>query len=808
MIIVSRVLQLVFSFTLLITFSVKASGPGTGNNIIMNIDHNQRSDSMDVLHYHVNLNITSVTSSPISGFTDVKVVPKINGITTLNLDLLKMNIDSILLNNNLLNYNYNDTLLKINLGGVFNIGDTLTVRVAYNGIPQIDPSGFGGFSFSSGYAYNLGVGFSADPHVYGRVWHPCFDNFVERATYSFAITTSSTHKAVCNGIMTGSINNPNNTITWNWELTQDIPSYLACIAVAGYATVHQNFSAMNGTVPVELVAVPTDTTNMKNSFVNLENCFDAFEDKFGPYRWDKVGFVLVPFNGGAMEHATNIAYPKVAVTSGSTIYEAELMAHELSHHWFGDLVTCKTAEDMWLNEGWASFSAFIFTESLYGNEAYKDAIRANQAKILQFAHIKEGGYRAVSGVPHEWTYGDHVYLKGAAIAHTIRGYMGDSLFFEAVKYFLNNNAFGNVDSDKMRDDFETSSGLNLTDCFNDWVFSPGYSHFSIDSFIVNNNGSANIVTVYVRQKLTGATNLHNNVPLEVTFKDENFNSFTTQVMMSGQTANFTINVPFAPSFVGLDLEAKISQAVVSQYKTIKTTGVHNMPVLKVNINISSVSDSTFLRIEHNFAAPDAPAPGSGYVISPNRYYKIDGIFSSDFKGTASIIYDGRSASTSSANQFLDNLLFTTGFNEDSLVLLYRSSTAQNWSLFPYYTKFMSSPVDKYGTIRIDSIQKGEYALAMKAGITGIEKKGVLTSVKLIPNPANDIVKVDLSNFSKSGNVIECSIFDAEGKWLRNYKIASHLKSYEINLFGFPDGIYYFTLNDGLNYNSSKLVISN
>jgi hypothetical protein len=802
----NRILKITFSLSLLLASSIYASGPG-GNINQMNVNHNQRSDSMNVLHYHVNLNITSVTSSPISGFTDVKVVPKINGLTTLNLDLLKMTIDSIKLNSNVLTYNYNDTLLKVNLGGVFNVNDTITVQVAYHGIPQIDSSGFGGFSFSGGYAYNLGVGFSADPHVYGRVWHPCFDNFVERATYSFAITTSNTHKAVCNGLMTSSLINANNTTTWNWELSQDIPSYLACVAVAGYATVHQNFSALNGNVPVELVAVPSDTTNMKNSFVNLENAFDAFENKFGPYRWDKVGFVLVPFGGGAMEHATNIAYPKVAVTSGTTQFEAELMAHELSHHWFGDLVTCETAEDMWLNEGWASFSSFIFSESVYGYEAYKNSVRTNQAKILQLAHIKEGGYRAVSGVPHEWTYGDHVYLKGAAIAHTIRGYMGDSLFFNAVKYYLNNNMFGDVDSDKMRDDFETSSGLDLTDCFENWVFNPGYSHFSIDSFNVDNNGSANLVTIFVRQKLTGATTLHSNVPLEVTFKDASFNSYTAKVVMNGQTASFIINVPFAPTYAGLNLESKISEAIVSQYKTIKTTGAHNMPDVKINFNITGISDSTFLRAEHHFAAPDPIALGSEYTISPNRYYTIDGIFSAGFKGTATIIYDGRS-STTGGNQYLDNLLFTPGLTEDSLVLLYRKSTNENWSLYPYYTKQMSNVNDKFGTIRIDSIQKGDYVLGMNPNITGLEKKVAIAQIKLIPNPAKDIVKVDLSGFPKSGNIIECSMFNAEGKWIRNYKIASHTLNYEIELNGLSNGIYYLNFNDGLNYSTNKLVLNN
>ncbi len=802
----TRLFQLIVIVASVLPISVWASGPVGGNNQ-MNINHNQRSDTIDVLHYFVNLTITSVASSPISGFTAVTCVPKLNGISTLNLDLLRLTVDSVVLGSNVLNYNYNDTLLKINLGGVYNIGDTFTVNVAYHGIPQTDPSGFGGFTFSSGYAYNLGVGFSADPHVYGRIWHPCFDNFVERATYSFAITTSNIHKAVCNGLMTSSVINPDNTITWYWNLEQDIPSYIACIAVAAYTTVHQNFSGLNGSMPVELVALPADTTNLKNSFIHLENAFDAFENRFGPYRWSKVGYVLVPFNGGAMEHATNIAYPKAAVSSGTTLYEAELMSHELSHHWFGDLVTCTTAEDMWLNEGWASFSSFIFTESLYGNEAYKNAIRTNQAKILQFAHIKEGGYRAVSGIPHEWTYGDHVYLKGAAIAHTIRGYMGDSLFFNAVKYYLNNNVYNDVNSDKMRQDFETSSGINLGDCFNNWVFNPGFAHFSIDSFTVANAAGNYNVTLYVRQKLTGAPSMYNNVPLEVTFMNDAFNSYTSNIVMSGQTANFTISVPFLPSYAGLNLASKITDAIVSQYKTIKTTGTYNLLDLKFNMNVTGISDSTFIRVEHNFTAPDGVAPWSGYTISPNRYYKIDGVFSAGFKGTASITYDGRS-STASGSQYLDNLLFNAILNEDSLVMLYRKSTADNWMLYPYYTKLAGSLTDKFGTIRLDSIQKGEYAFGMRSGITSVNNKISIEKVRLIPNPAKDIVTLDLASFPKSNNIIECSIYNHEGKWISNHKIPSNTNSFKLPLNGFSNGIYYFNFNDGIHFSTSKLIINN
>ena len=150
---------------------------------------NLRSDTVDILKYTINLDITSFVDSTISGNTLVKFTPKVNGVNKLNLDLLMLTIDSIKSSNTILNYLYNDTLIEVDLPATYNVGDTTAITVYYHGHPQGDASGWGGFYFSPTYAYNLGVGFAALPHNYGRVWFPCFDNFVERSKYEFNIWT-------------------------------------------------------------------------------------------------------------------------------------------------------------------------------------------------------------------------------------------------------------------------------------------------------------------------------------------------------------------------------------------------------------------------------------------------------------------------------------------------------------------------------------------------------------------------------------------------------------------------------------------
>ena len=142
---------------------------------------NLRSDTFDIIKYTINLDITDFANQKIKGNTVVRYTPKLNGQTKISLDLLKLTIDSITQNSTTLTYAYNDTLLRVNLPLSVNTTDTNNLIVYYQGTPQGDPAGWGGFSFSGNYAYNLGVGFGAKPHNYGRVWFPCFDNFVEKS---------------------------------------------------------------------------------------------------------------------------------------------------------------------------------------------------------------------------------------------------------------------------------------------------------------------------------------------------------------------------------------------------------------------------------------------------------------------------------------------------------------------------------------------------------------------------------------------------------------------------------------------------
>ncbi len=747
---------------------------------------NLRSDTIDILKYTINLDITDFANQKISGNTIVRFAPKINGQTSLKLDLLKMTIDSIKHNGAILTYNYNDTLLHINLQASLNTTDTTDVTVYYNGVPQGDPSGWGGFSFSGNYAYNLGVGFGAKPHNYGRVWFPCFDNFVEKSQYEFNITTILAKTSFCNGALISDITN-GSVHTRKWVMNKDIPSYLASVAVADYTQVNWNVNAANGNLPITLAARAADTTSLKNGFVHLPNAILGFENYYGPYVWNRVGYCLVPFNSGAMEHATNISYPQAAT---AITYESELMAHELSHHWWGDLMTCETQEDMWLNEGMASYSERLFLEWTYNYGKYLTEVKTIHNDIVKYIHLREKGFRAISGVPFEYTYGDHVYKKGSDVAHTLRSYMGDAAFFNGLKYVMQQKAYKNMNSLEFRDLLQISSGQNLTGFFDNWVFNGGWPHFSIDSVITTGTSAPYTSVIHVKQKLFGAPNLYSNVPLEVSFMNSAWNKEIKTVVMSGASQSFTVQTNLLPVFEGMNVDSKISDAISSEYKTIKTNTSYNYVLGRATVIVTNKgADSSYVRVEHNFASPD-PFKNNphNFHLNSQHYWKVDGIMTSGFVGKVRLFYDG--TKNPSGNSYLDTCL--TIVNGDSIILLYRKNAADDWHEVPYTKQILGG---KTGFLTTDSFRLGEYVFAngISSLITGVKEKATDKIIfELFPNPASYDLNIKVGNYKLTASCF-IDIIDIQGKLVKHIDKVN--ESTNILISDLAKGHYVASLKD-------------
>lgn len=722
---------------------------------------NLRSDTIDVLNYGIYMDFTQASSSIISSSCQIKFTTKMD-VNSISLDLLQMTIDSIIYHGSPITFGYNDTLLVPQFGSTLNTGTTDSLTVYYTGTPQQDPSTFGGFYFAGDYYFNLGVGFESVPHNYGRVWHPCFDNFVERATYDIQVLTNNSQTAYCGGTRTNVQTVGTDSLLTDWELNTSIPTYIASVAVSEYTHVSDNyFSTSQGiNIPIWLAAKAADTTNLKNSFINLNAAMSSYETRFGPYVWERVGYVMVPFGGGAMEHATNIAYP-LATINGSLIYET-LMAHELAHHWWGDWVTCETAEEMWINEGLASYCESLFLEDIYGASNYVTNVRDNHYDVLHKAHISDEGFYALNAVPINHTYGATTYNKGADVMHTLRSYVGDAKFFEALQSVQTNYGDTDISSEEFRDQMNTISGVDVTDFFNDWIMSPGFSHFATTDLETSQNGSSYDVTYAIVQRLKGASNYHSNVPLEVTFMDENWNEHTETVIMSGNVMSFSTSLTFDPTFVGINMSEKINDATTAESTTIVSTTVYTQAHSNSRIAVSNVQDSALFRVIHNWIAPYGSAPAN-IAISPDRYWTIDGVNLDNLEGELRFEFNAQQ----SASGDLDNgLLVDLGgqsFTEDSVKLLYRPDDNSDWVLHDDFTMNpLGSFYDKKGFISTGYFKKGQYAFGYGTNSVSINDKNENSlSYSIYPNPADDSMLVDLSNWPSNKYTLEIWAIDGQ-----------------------------------------------
>ena len=732
-----------------------------------------RTDTFDVLHYSIDASFLNFrTDKKIEAQTILQVRLKADA-TQMRLDLLELPVSAVSVNGQPAIYTYSSPDLRISLDNVQN-GDTLLVAVSYSGNPKQDPQ-WGGFYFSGPYAFNLGVGFASDPHNFGRVWFPCFDNFVDRATFDFSITVDSSDRAYANGLLQSTAQNSDQTETFHWQMNDPIPTYLVAVAIAPYEEVRMNVDG----IPVLLTALAADTSNLRKSFENLPTCIRTFVSSYGEHTFDRIGFNTVPFNSGAMEHATNIAYPRYAIANGDKTSET-LFAHELAHHWWGNTITCKTQEDMWLNEGWASYSERLFLEAVYGKKAYDDDIEDNHHSVLQFAHVLDEAILPVSGIGHANTYGRHVYDKGADMVHTLRGLMGDQSFFEACKSFQSSFKFKDVTTRDLHTHFQSYTTLDLTGFFEQWVKTPGFAHFNILS-ATKQDGAYKLT---IKQTPRFNQEVYTNVRLSLAAIASG-KRYDTEVILNQAQQTFSITCPFEPEFWVLDPDDKISDATTTDQVTITSEEqnlTHGM-MKKVRLEMSD-KDSVQLWVTHHWA----PADGSygkplGAQLSKERYWEIQGFWNENTQLATQLIYSGFK-STAPDYGFLDaNLIRST---EDSLVLLYRPNARSAWSEAQDYTKNMGSLFDKRGTIDISNLRKGQYCLAMYDAsllqATNLDKR---PAFKLFPNPASQEINVELS--SPKEGVLE--ITNMQGQVIHSYPMNGSQLKHKIDISFLASGVY-------------------
>lgn len=739
-----------------------------------------RSDSLHIEHYNLHLTFTDFSSHVVYGSADLTAVAKVNGLSRIGLDLKNMTVDSVWLNATpTTNFSHIQELLNIDLQNSVNLNDTLQITVFYHGVPATD-SYFGGFYFSGEYCYNLGVAFRDLPHNFGRAWYPCLDFFTDRSSYDFYIETENSKRAICGGNLVDSTATSNETIIWHWSLEETVPTYLTSVAVGNYAHYTDTVHGMTGVVPIDIYTYPQHYDRVAGTFSHLKDAFHIYEMRYGPYRWNRVGYVGVNFNGGAMEHATNIAYPNFAITGNGT-YES-LYMHELSHHWFGDLITCHQAEEMWINEAFGNYSEFVAAEILYPSsnpetDGYAAGIRNQHRSVLKKAHVDDGGYWALDQMPQEVTYGTTTYDKGGITVHTLRKYMGDSIFFESIKALLTEYEYQDITSVQFFDFLSQYSGQNLHDFYDAWIHQPGFLHFSIDS--IRSTGTANEYRFYVRQRLNHALHFANSNRLDITFVSSDRQFFTLEhFAFDGELADGIVQLPFAPAFAIADYHEKMADAVVDYNLTVSGTGVKSANEANIKMSVDALADTTFVRIEDNYVAPDelhTPNPNV-QMISPSHYWRIE--CAPEHSITGSIRF-GCKGGSSNIDYELAN-----GHTLNELMMLYRRDVSEDWQIIPVTRSGNANLHTSY--LVVDSVRSGEYAFAIGTDPVKISNPDAGSYFDIYPNPAKHFFNIVLQNYDRKLSY-SGAVYDMNGKQIKSFFVRD--SKTKLNTSDWESGVY-------------------
>ena len=732
------------------------------------------SDSIDVLHYDLRLDIGNHTENRIEGSATV-ALRVVSAVGSLRLELCPSDIDSVWVDGSPTPYAYNAglRLLSVPYAGV--AGDTVRVTVFYRKGQQVMPQGWGGFYFDNNIYYNLGIAIYDYPHCVGKAWFPCRDNFTDKATYHFEITARPGWKAICTGVLDSTVYHSDSSSTWCWTLDHLTPTYLVGVAVAPFHLIERSFAGQYATYPALLGFLYHDSVSVWNAFDHMSKVIPAFEHRFGPYRWDRVGYVSTP--KGSMEHVGNIAFTTQCMAASSDACLAT-MAHEFAHSWFGNLVTCASSEDMWINEGGASFCEEVAIEAIYADSdplMGKAYARQNLKDVLLSTHVTDDGFKPVYGQTHDYTYGSTVYNKGATVWHSLRGYMGDSLFYATMQQLFERCAFQNMDSWQLRDTLSMLSGMDLSDFFDFHVFSAGFNDYRIDSLVSTATGT----TVYVRQQNYGTDALMDGNRVWVTFFSPQLERAQRLIAFDGAAATVAVELPFEPLFAEVDMEEALSKASIGQALTIRSTGTHEAEDALFYTNVRKLTgDSIWLYVKHHWCAPDTSL-SPRYLRMADRYWTVDGVVpeGSQLGGCFYFCRMGEART-------LDEELITNITDFEQVSLLYRRDASEDWR--PITKKTLGNSTQGYYSLQ--NLLLGEYTLGMvDTSYVGIEEPAEEQNeeaVQVYPNPTTGSVTLTTR---MAGEPLIVDVCDASGRPIMK---EVQMKSGEAHQFQLPTGVYH------------------
>jgi aminopeptidase N len=423
-----------------------------------------RQPGIDVIHYVFRLTVND-TSDQIVGETTVtfRVVQR---VSELALDLTSaagdkgMTVESVKVEGQPAAFKHAADRLHIPIPATAAAGQELHATITYRGVPRE------GLRLIDNIHGERSM-FSENWPNRARQWLPTLDHPYDKATGEFVVTAPSHYQVVANGLLMEELDLEGGLRRTHWKQSVPIASWLYALGVARFAVHH--YAVVRG-VPQQVWVFPQDRDRAYQIFeLTGRRAFEFFSDQIGPYAYEKLAHVQAAGLGGGTEHASAIFYGEKGVAAGRAP-----VVHEVAHQWFGDAVTEKDWDDVWLSEGFATYFTHLYTERFEGRDIFVRNLRNDiqtiltAQKTLPDQPVIHRNLSDMSAVLNRL-----VYQKGGWVLHMLRGVVGTDRFWDGIRQYYRRYRDTNVSTDDFRQAMEEASGMQLTWFFDQWLERPG-----------------------------------------------------------------------------------------------------------------------------------------------------------------------------------------------------------------------------------------------------------------------------------------------------------------------------------------------
>jgi aminopeptidase N len=497
-----------------------------------------------VVHYKIQVSFDEAKKE-VFGTVTTTLVPFLPSLRTVKFDAEDMTIKHVMMNKKELHFTVEPKKLAIELDKPYSFNDTLTITTEYSCIPK---KGLYFIQPDSAYPNKPHQIWSQGEDMDNHFWFPCYDFPNDKATTEMIATVRDNYTVLSNGkLLNLTEDKKHKTKTFHWEESKPISSYLIMIAAGEYSILEDHA----GKLPVEYYVYKGQEKDGRVCFAETPKMIQFFEDKIGfPFAWEKYAQVeIADFMYGGMENAS-----ATTLIDNRTVYDARarvdystptsLIAHELAHQWWGDVVTCKDWRHIWLNESFASYFDPLYHEYTRGEDEF----------ALEMYHAQESGINSDNFVGRKpivspGTYVANIYPRGAAVLNMLRFVLGDTLFWRALHHYIVKNQFTPVETNDLKLAIEEATGQNLYWFFDEWVYKAGYPDFHV-SYTWSDSAKAIFLKVKQEQKMDSLTGVFR-MPVDIEVTTPKGTTTTREKIL---TADTTYVIPCAekPTLVIFD----------------------------------------------------------------------------------------------------------------------------------------------------------------------------------------------------------------------------------------------------------------